>query len=331
MRSSARNTMEKFGPVHAVKPELVFELAFEGIQRSPRHRSGIAVRFPRMARWRTDKKAEDADTHGDHSRAAARDGRIAPSHNYNNGHADQTTRQQRYGNHAHRHRRVGHGRRRLGVRLGTAGRRRIRSRPSTPRWITGINWIDTAAVYGLGHSEEVVARALEGRSQPALRLHQMRARVERAAARSASAESRIHPPRMRSQPAAAEGGRHRPVPDPLAGAGRGHRGRLDGAWRKLQREGKVRWIGVSNFNVQPDGARRKPSRRSLRCSRPTRRSRRRSKRRFCPTAQAEWHRRDRVFAHEIGPAHRRHDARAHRRLSGRRFPPAHAAFPGAAA
>ena len=57
-----RNTIEKFGPVHAVKPELVFELAFEGIQRSTRHRSGIAVRFPRMARWRRDKKAEDADS-----------------------------------------------------------------------------------------------------------------------------------------------------------------------------------------------------------------------------------------------------------------------------
>src|ERR1035441_4955716 len=56
------NTIKKFGPVRAVKPELVFELAFEGIQRSPRHRSGIAVRFPRMARWRTDKKAEEADT-----------------------------------------------------------------------------------------------------------------------------------------------------------------------------------------------------------------------------------------------------------------------------
>jgi DNA ligase 1 len=57
-----RNTLETFGPVHAVKPELVFELAFEGIQRSSRHRSGIAVRFPRMARWRHDKKAEDADS-----------------------------------------------------------------------------------------------------------------------------------------------------------------------------------------------------------------------------------------------------------------------------
>jgi len=56
------NTIEKFGPVRRVKPELVFELAFEAIQRSTRHRSGIAVRFPRMARWRTDKKAEEADT-----------------------------------------------------------------------------------------------------------------------------------------------------------------------------------------------------------------------------------------------------------------------------
>ncbi len=57
-----RNTVERFGSVHAVKPELVFELAFEGIRKSPRHRSGIAVRFPRMARWRRDKKPEDADT-----------------------------------------------------------------------------------------------------------------------------------------------------------------------------------------------------------------------------------------------------------------------------
>ncbi|MEO7985845.1 MAG: ATP-dependent DNA ligase [Gemmatimonadales bacterium] len=57
-----RNTLEKFGPVRTVKPELVFELAFEGIQRSTRHKSGVAVRFPRMARWRTDKKPEDADT-----------------------------------------------------------------------------------------------------------------------------------------------------------------------------------------------------------------------------------------------------------------------------
>jgi DNA ligase-1 len=57
-----RNTVEKFGPVRSVKPEQVFELGFEGIQASPRHKSGIAVRFPRILRWRKDKKAEDADT-----------------------------------------------------------------------------------------------------------------------------------------------------------------------------------------------------------------------------------------------------------------------------
>ena len=57
-----RNTIEKFGPVRHVKPEHVFELAFEGIQRSTRHKSGIAVRFPRILRWRTDKLPRDADS-----------------------------------------------------------------------------------------------------------------------------------------------------------------------------------------------------------------------------------------------------------------------------
>lgn len=57
-----RSTVEKFGPVRAVRPELVFELAFEGIQRSGRHKSGIAVRFPRILRWRQDKPIEEADT-----------------------------------------------------------------------------------------------------------------------------------------------------------------------------------------------------------------------------------------------------------------------------
>jgi DNA ligase-1 len=56
------NTLERFGPVRSVKPELVFELAFENIQRSSRHKSGVAVRFPRIARWRHDKKIEDADS-----------------------------------------------------------------------------------------------------------------------------------------------------------------------------------------------------------------------------------------------------------------------------
>jgi len=57
-----KNTVEKFGPVRTVKPGLVFEIAFEGIQKSPRHKSGIAVRFPRIARLRLDKPIEEADT-----------------------------------------------------------------------------------------------------------------------------------------------------------------------------------------------------------------------------------------------------------------------------
>lgn len=56
------HTREKFGPVRTVDPELVFELAFEGIQESARHKSGLAVRFPRIARWRRDKPAQEADS-----------------------------------------------------------------------------------------------------------------------------------------------------------------------------------------------------------------------------------------------------------------------------
>jgi DNA ligase-1 len=55
------NTLETFGPVHSVRPELVFELAFEGISLSGRHKSGLAVRFPRIVRWRKDKPADQAD------------------------------------------------------------------------------------------------------------------------------------------------------------------------------------------------------------------------------------------------------------------------------
>lgn len=56
-----RHTKEKFGPVRSVDAEQVFEIGFEGIGHSTRHKSGIAVRFPRILRWRKDKKAQDAD------------------------------------------------------------------------------------------------------------------------------------------------------------------------------------------------------------------------------------------------------------------------------
>lgn len=57
-----KNTRERFGPVRTVKAELVFEIAFEGIQDSPRHKSGIALRFPRILRWRRDKTKEEANS-----------------------------------------------------------------------------------------------------------------------------------------------------------------------------------------------------------------------------------------------------------------------------
>ena len=57
-----KTTVEKFGPVRSVKPTMVFEIGFEGIALSPRHKAGIAVRFPRILRRRDDKPVEDADT-----------------------------------------------------------------------------------------------------------------------------------------------------------------------------------------------------------------------------------------------------------------------------
>jgi DNA ligase-1 len=60
-----KNTIDKFGPVRSVKGELVFELAFEGINLSPRHKSGVALRFPRILRWRRDKSATEANTKDD--------------------------------------------------------------------------------------------------------------------------------------------------------------------------------------------------------------------------------------------------------------------------
>ncbi|MEM9550742.1 MAG: ATP-dependent DNA ligase [Pseudomonadota bacterium] len=60
-----KNTQQRFGPVRQVTPEHVFEIAFEGIHASSRHKSGVALRFPRMARWRKDKPLQEANTLGD--------------------------------------------------------------------------------------------------------------------------------------------------------------------------------------------------------------------------------------------------------------------------
>ncbi|MEO0732540.1 MAG: ATP-dependent DNA ligase, partial [Bacteroidota bacterium] len=60
-----RNTVERFGPVRSVKPHHVFEIGFEGIRKSTRHKSGVALRFPRMLRWREDKPVGEANTKAD--------------------------------------------------------------------------------------------------------------------------------------------------------------------------------------------------------------------------------------------------------------------------
>jgi DNA ligase-1 len=57
-----QNAIERFGPVRTVRPQLVFEIAFEGIALSKRHKSGVALRFPRIARWRRDKPVDEIDT-----------------------------------------------------------------------------------------------------------------------------------------------------------------------------------------------------------------------------------------------------------------------------
>jgi DNA ligase-1 len=59
------NTLEKFGPVRTVKPELVFEIAFQGVETSSRHKAGLSVRFPQLVRWRRDKPVEEASTLAD--------------------------------------------------------------------------------------------------------------------------------------------------------------------------------------------------------------------------------------------------------------------------
>ena len=74
-----RNSLEKFGPVRTVKPELVFELAFEGIAASNRHKSGVALRFPRMSKWRTDKKPDEINTLDDLKSMLAIYGNAAPA------------------------------------------------------------------------------------------------------------------------------------------------------------------------------------------------------------------------------------------------------------
>ena len=145
----------------------------------------------------------------------------------------------------------------------------------------GVNWIDTAAVYGLGHSEEVVARALEGRANRPYVFTKCERIWDEKRQIFKSLKARFRPPRVRGQPAPPEGRHHRPLPDPLARARRGHRGGLGHAG---QAEGGGQGPLDRRLQLQrgADGARAARSRRSPRCSRRIPRSRRKSRSEILP-------------------------------------------------
>ncbi len=113
----------------------------------------------------------------------------------------------------------------------------------------GINWIDTAAIYGLGHSEEVVARALQGMSSRPLRLHQVFHALEREAGDLPKPQSRLYPGRGEDSLTRLKIDVidlyqiHWPQPED----------EIEEGWEtmaRLQQQGKIRWLGVSNFNVE---------------------------------------------------------------------------------
>ena len=133
----------------------------------------------------------------------------------------------------------------------------------------GVNWIDTAAAYGFGHSEQIVGRALAGPQRAAVRVHEGLAARGPGPHGRAQPQARLDPARGRGEPRAARCRRDRPLPDPLADPGAGHRGglvrarRAEGAGprpphRRLQLRRRAAASGSSR------------SLRSRRCSRSTR-------------------------------------------------------------
>ena len=113
----------------------------------------------------------------------------------------------------------------------------------------GINWIDTAAVYGLGHSEEVVGRALAGPRRASVRLHQGGAARRSGPPGRAQPQARLDPARGEASLERLGRRRDRPLPDPLADPDED----IEEGWAafaELKDQGLVRHIGVSNFNVE---------------------------------------------------------------------------------
>ena len=186
--------------------------------------------------------------------------------------------------HPRRHRGLGHRGRRLVARVGRAGRRGV-DRHDPRGFELGINWVDTAPIYGLGHSEEVVGRALEGLGRAPLRLHQGLAARRRRQQRAPQPQARLAPARGRGEPHAPARRRHRPLPGPLARPRRGRRGGL-GDLRRDQGAGAGAPHRRVELRRRASCAGRRPSRRSRRCSRPTRCSSAPSRTRSCPSPRA---------------------------------------------
>ena len=215
------------------------------------------------------------------------------------GHADAQARRLGPPPHPARLRELGRWRRRLGVRLGTAGRRRVRRRhPARARPRRELD----------RHGGGVRPRPLRGggragapgEGEAALRLHQVLAWSGHGSRDRVLPAGGVGAPGVRGEPAPPSRGRHRSLPDPLARARRRDRGGLGRRWPGSEKEGKVRWIGVSNFSV--DAARAVPAdrARSPRSSRPTPRSTPSTTRRWsatsCSFCRAQRHRRHRLLA-----------------------------------
>ena len=190
----------------------------------------------------------------------------------------------------------------------------------------GINWIDTAAVYGLGHSEEVVARALAGRSRQPYVFTKC-ARIWDESRQIRKPQGRFHSPRMRSQPAPVAAGRDRPLPDPLARARSGYRGRLEHLGEAARR-GQSPLDRRLEFQCRPD-ARAQAIAPITSLQSPYSIISPEIEQAELPYVQQQWHRRAGLFADEVGSAHWRDVEGARGGDARRRFPPPHAALSGA--
>ena len=194
----------------------------------------------------------------------------------------------------------------------------------------GINWVDTAPIYGLGHSEEVVGRALEGLDRAPVRLHQGLAARRRRQQRPPQPQARLAPARGRGEPHAPARRRHRPLPGPLARSPTRTSRRAGRRFAELKEQGLVaphRRVELRRRADAPRAGHRagRDAAAALLAARARRRGR-------DPALRRErGHRRDRLLADGVGAADRGDDRRADRSAARRRLAQARPALPGARA